>query len=79
LLAPYRVPVAASLGGPPEALWGQMGMNIDAAHSVLLHDPRHRAGHALSIREFSRGLNGRKRTLETAVPPAWARRYAMLH
>jgi hypothetical protein len=36
-----------------------MGMNVNTAHSVLLHGHRHCAGHALSIREFSWGLNGR--------------------
>ena len=37
LLAPERVPVAALLGGLPEALRGQMGVDVDAPHRCLLY------------------------------------------
>ena len=36
LLALEGVPVAAVLGGAPEALGRQMGMDVDAAHSGFL-------------------------------------------
>src|SRR5262249_44728709 len=54
------VPGLSSVNGLPETLRHQMGMNVDTAHSVLLYDSHHCAGHPLSIREFSLGLNGRK-------------------
>jgi hypothetical protein len=33
-LTPQGVPVACALGGPPEALGRDMGVNIDTAHAL---------------------------------------------